>query len=140
MIMRRTHDSKTCPNCSTLIINLSVECDEEGGYVALKVTPCTGCGQLLCASCDFAACDGCGNVFCADCLVHVEDGSEPGLQCCRECAAIEEEPEQELLPLAAMVSCAAGGSSGRTVQDDTFHLGLERPVCCETGIPMLGVA
>ena len=124
--MKWTQDIKTCLNCNTLFINLPAEYDEDGGYVALKVIPCTRCGKILCASYDFASCDGCGSVLCADCLVPVEDGGESaGLQCCRECAAI---------------TCAACRSTERTVRDDTFCRGLKRPVCCEAGTLILEVA
>jgi len=102
--MKRSTANATCPNCDTLFERLPVEYDEEGGYAALKVTPCTGCGKLLCSACDWSKCDGCGNVFCADCLQLVDDGTASPLHCCKDCAREGEEAQQELAPLPAMAA------------------------------------
>jgi|ERR1039458_1039699 hypothetical protein len=77
--------SATCPSCNALFERVAVEYDEEGGCVALQVTPCTACRRLLCSACDCSQCDGCGNVFCADCLQLVEDGTGSPLHCCQVC-------------------------------------------------------
>jgi hypothetical protein len=42
-----------------------------------------------------------------------------------------EEAQQELLPLPAMVACAAFGSIEKTVQDDALYLGATQPARCE---------
>ena len=107
VIMRPTHTSASCPTCNTLSERVAVEYYEEGGYAAIRMTPCTNCGKLLCSSCDRANCDGCGEVFCADCLQHVEDGLK-GLHCCQACIRAGEEIEQlpllpELKPITAEV-------------------------------------
>src|SRR5437868_7130946 len=94
-------DSATCANCQTLFENVEVEYDEDGGYAAIQVTPCTACTKLLCSSCDWANCDGCGDVFCADCLQLLADCTLTGLHCCKECVRISEEFEQ--LPLTPIL-------------------------------------
>lgn len=103
-MMRHAFTSGSCPNCDTLFERLAVDYDEEGGYVALKVTPCTGCGTLLCSACDWSKCDGCGDVFCADCLQLVDDGTDSSLHCCIECVREGQEAQQELAPLPAMAA------------------------------------
>ena len=123
--MRSRSASATCPNCNTLFERLAVEYDEEGGCVALKVTPCTACRRLLCSACDCSECDGCGNVFCADCLQLVEDGTGSPLHCCQVCV----QEGAEALPGPPQPAC---GATQTTAQDDPLYPGLEQPVCCET--------
>jgi hypothetical protein len=102
--MRYAFTSATCPTCDTLFESLAIDYDEEGGYVALMVTPCTGCGTLLCSASDWSICDECGDVFCADCLQLVDDGTDSSLRCCIKCVREGEETQQDLLPLPAVAA------------------------------------
>lgn len=95
---QRMKADATCPHCNTLLEDLPVESDEDGGYVEIDTEPCHDdeCSARLCACCPQFTCACCGLTFC---MQHI--GREEDL----ECACVQTDVDQ-----FDARSCAAHGT------------------------------